>query len=177
MPAKRTVKHLSPKDTSRTSWSDGAARNALMSGSPSEQVLAAVSNRIECAVGPTGHLAEQLKPGDDYWTEAYAQANQLRVLFDSVKQLVADLLHRGVCVAVTKCGKVMIVPDFADIRDKCDDPACRPCGEIKWARQHVAIVGTGRATIGVMEDDKVNFSRFRSGGVPKPFYYPSESGK
>ena len=174
MPTKRTAKPLSAKDTSKTSWSNGKARAALMSGSPSERVLALVSNRIECAVGPTGSLMEPLKEGDDYWTEAYAQANQLRVLFDSMQKLVADLLHCGVCVAIAQCGKVMVVPDFASTRNKCDDPGCGPCGEVKWARSYVGIVGTGRATIGSIDDATVNFSRFRTDKTPKPFYYPNE---
>lgn len=154
-----------------------AAREDLFFGTPSEIVLASVSNHIENAVGPTGRLQPPLKEGDDYWTEAYAQANQLRVLFDSMKQLVADLLHGGVCVSIAQCGKVMVVPDFADIRNKCDDPNCGPCGKTMWGRAYVGIIGTGAATIGTINDGEVNFSRFRSGGEPKPFYYPHEQGR
>lgn len=171
MPTKRTVKPLSAKDSNKTALGN----SNFIPKTVNEQVLYIVCKHIEGVVGPSGSFMEPLKPGEDYWTEAYEQSHQLRMMFDSLRQLVADLLHRGVCVAIAQCGKVMVVPDFADIRNKCGDANCGPCNDLKFGQAFVEIVGTGRATIGLIHDSEVNFSRFRSSGTPKPFYYQHES--
>lgn len=145
-------KALVPLDTNKTSWTNGIATKTQKSGSENEKVLLVASAAVVAACGPhagTGALRE----GDPGWSEGYQHALNLRILFNSLVSLASDLLHRGECLRIAPCGKILPVPDHGCLRRSCDDPQCERCAMLLYGQSTVEIVGTGKHLIAVDPDN------------------------
>lgn len=160
-------------DSNKTSWKNGVSRNTAEHGTANEKVILGASEAIHCALMPDCGYP-RLKEGDPFWTEAYEQALQTRIQYEALRDLVADLLFKGACLKITKCGKVFSVADFATTgADQCGDPKCVRCHEVLYGRVHTEIIGTGRCVF-LVDESEVNLSRFRPEKTAKPFYYQGE---